>query len=100
MKNTEIPSTEQVEALKAWAALYGRNWKSPLRDAWMAGDYGSFQSTDTSAFSNRFVTLLALRGWCALFCTMASAMWFRLLSAPKSTKLLLTSTHKWEDGKP
>jgi hypothetical protein len=49
MKNPEIPSKEQVEALKAWAALYGRNWKAPLRDAWMTGDYGSFQYTDTSA---------------------------------------------------
>ena len=42
MKNPEIPSTEQVEALKAWAAIYGRNWKSTLRDAWMNGDYHGF----------------------------------------------------------
>ena len=46
MKNTENPSTEQLEALKAWAALYGRNWKSPLRDAWMTGDYGSFEQSN------------------------------------------------------
>lgn len=46
MKNTEKPSTEQLEALKAWAALYGRNWKSLLRDAWMTGDYGSFEQSN------------------------------------------------------
>lgn len=46
MKNTENPSTEQLEALKAWAALYGRNWKSSLRDAWMTGDYGSFEQSN------------------------------------------------------
>jgi hypothetical protein len=46
MKNTENPSTEQLEALKAWAALYGRNWKAPLRDAWMTGDYGSFEQSN------------------------------------------------------
>lgn len=49
MRYPEIPSTEQVEALKTWAALYGRRWKSLLRDAWMTGDYGSFQYTATSA---------------------------------------------------
>jgi hypothetical protein len=42
MKNPEIPSKEQVEALKAWAALYGRNWKSALRNAWMDGNYHGF----------------------------------------------------------
>ena len=42
MKNPEIPSTEQVEALKAWAALYGRNWKSALRSAWMDVNYHGF----------------------------------------------------------
>jgi hypothetical protein len=46
MKNTEKLSVEQLEALNAWAALYGRNWKLPLRDAWMTGDYGSFEQSN------------------------------------------------------
>ena len=46
MKTAQIPSTEQMEALKAWATLYGRNWKSSLRDAWMTGDYGSFEQSN------------------------------------------------------
>jgi hypothetical protein len=45
MKNPEIPSTEQVEALKAWAAIYGRNWKSALRQAWMTGEYNGFENS-------------------------------------------------------
>ncbi len=42
MNTQGFPSREQVEALKAWAAIYGRNWKSALRDAWMNGNYNGF----------------------------------------------------------
>lgn len=38
-----FPSTEQIEALKEFAAIHGRNWKSALRDAWLDGDYRGFQ---------------------------------------------------------
>jgi hypothetical protein len=32
------PTVEQLDALKKFAAIYGRNWKQELRDAWMSGD--------------------------------------------------------------
>ncbi len=38
-----FPSTEQIEALKEFAAIHGRNWKSVLREAWMDGNYHGFQ---------------------------------------------------------
>lgn len=31
----KIPTPEQVEALKAYAAYHGRNWKSQLHADWM-----------------------------------------------------------------
>lgn len=34
-----FPSKEQIAALKAFAAVHGRNWKSALRQAWETGDY-------------------------------------------------------------
>lgn len=40
MKNTEFPSTEQIAALKGFAAINGRTWKSKLRQAWYDGNYG------------------------------------------------------------
>jgi hypothetical protein len=39
------PNAEQIEALKEWAKLHGRNWKAPLRDAWMDGDYHGFENS-------------------------------------------------------
>lgn len=39
MKNSL--TSEQVAALKAFAAEYGRNWKSELRQCWMSGIYPS-----------------------------------------------------------
>jgi hypothetical protein len=45
MKNPEIPSMKQIEALKAWATIYGRNWKSSLRQAWMTGEYNGFENS-------------------------------------------------------
>lgn len=53
MKNTEQnndisrghqqPNAEQIDALREWAALYGRNWKSALRTAWMDVEYKGFE---------------------------------------------------------
>ena len=42
MDTQGFPSREQVEALKAWAGIYGRNWKSALNTAWMNGNYNGF----------------------------------------------------------
>lgn len=36
-------TAEQLKALQDWAKVYGRNWKTPLRDAWMDGDYHGFK---------------------------------------------------------
>lgn len=36
---------DQFNAIKAWAKLHGRNWKAPLRDAWMEGDYQGFHDS-------------------------------------------------------
>jgi hypothetical protein len=33
------PTSEQWEALKAFAAAHGRTWKATLRDAWYSGNY-------------------------------------------------------------
>jgi len=43
MKTYEWPNPEEIEALKDWAMLHGRNWKSQLREAWMTGDYQGFE---------------------------------------------------------
>jgi hypothetical protein len=39
------PTTEQWVALQAWATKHGRFWKQALRDAWMSGDYGTFEDS-------------------------------------------------------
>jgi hypothetical protein len=39
-------TAEQLAALKAWATLHGRNWKTPLRDAWMNGIYDDFEGSN------------------------------------------------------
>lgn len=36
------PNREQLAAIAAWAKQYGRNWKEPLRYAWMDGNYHGF----------------------------------------------------------
>ena len=79
MKNPEIPSTEQVEALKTWAAIYGRNWKSALRDAWMNGDYNGFADSHL---------LQQVRNTFGLLSVEALATWFPLPLALRSTKRL------------
>jgi len=35
-------TVEQHCALQVWAKYHGRNWKSPLRESWITGDYGIF----------------------------------------------------------
>jgi hypothetical protein len=42
---TVMPTPEQIAALREWAAIHGRNWKAPLRDAWMNGDYHGFANS-------------------------------------------------------
>lgn len=42
---TATLTTDQLNALKAWAKLHGRNWKAPLRDAWMDGNYHGFDDS-------------------------------------------------------
>lgn len=44
MQTTAWPTTEQIQALKEFAKIHGRNWKSVLRDAWMDGDYQGFEN--------------------------------------------------------
>jgi hypothetical protein len=36
---TQTPTTEQLQALKDFARLHGRTWKSQLRESWMSGIY-------------------------------------------------------------
>jgi hypothetical protein len=45
MNQVGWPSTEQIDALKQFAAIHGRYWKSVLRDAWMDGDYRGFENS-------------------------------------------------------
>jgi hypothetical protein len=37
---------ERVSAIRQWAKLHGRTWKSKLRDAWISGDYGDFEESN------------------------------------------------------
>lgn len=46
MPNAQKPTPEQLAALNKWAAQYGRNWKSKLRDAWFCGDYQGFEASN------------------------------------------------------
>jgi hypothetical protein len=39
-------TAEQLEALQQFAKQYGRTWKSALREAWMTGDYGTFETSN------------------------------------------------------
>jgi len=39
-------TSEQLQAMRKWANLYGRTWKSKLRDAWMTGDYAGFEGSN------------------------------------------------------
>lgn len=43
-------SAEQLNALRCFAAQYGRRWKSELRDCWMTGNYPS--DCDSAALQN------------------------------------------------
>jgi len=36
---------EQIDAIREWAAKYGRTWKARLREAWMDGDYDGFDKS-------------------------------------------------------
>lgn len=48
----QMPTKEQIEALKTFAAINGRTWKSKLRQAWYDGSYGDYgieQYGDTAA---------------------------------------------------
>jgi len=42
MKTAQQPSAAQIAALVAFAASYGRNWKSSVNQAWMTGNYHGF----------------------------------------------------------
>jgi hypothetical protein len=35
----QMPTAEQIQALKAYAKVHGRNWKSALRQSWYDGNY-------------------------------------------------------------
>lgn len=37
----ETLKPEQLEAIRAFARIEGRNWKGVLRQSWMTGDYGT-----------------------------------------------------------
>ncbi len=39
-------TAEQLEAIQQFAKQYGRTWKSALREAWMTGDYGTFETSN------------------------------------------------------
>lgn len=39
-------TNEQMDAIQQWAHRNGRNWKSELRQAWMTGDYGTFEQSN------------------------------------------------------
>ncbi len=48
-------TNEQIEAIQQWAKKNGRYWKAALRDAWMTGDYGSFeQSAELQRIRNEY----------------------------------------------
>jgi hypothetical protein len=40
------PTTEQIQALVAFARANGRTWKSKLNHAWMTGLYDDYPATD------------------------------------------------------
>lgn len=42
------PTTEQIEALKTFAAANGRTWKQALRHAWETGRYDDYNGTERS----------------------------------------------------
>ena len=46
MEKQSKPTAEQLNALAIWAEENGRNWKSALRQAWMTGDYGTFDRSN------------------------------------------------------
>ena len=47
----QIPTPEQIQALKTYAQVLGHNWKAALRQAWMTGDYeGIERYGDTAAY--------------------------------------------------
>lgn len=48
MKKLDL-SQEQVEALKEFAALKGRTWKSKLLDQWLTGRYSGVTSDEAVA---------------------------------------------------
>ena len=53
MKQTLTP--DQLAAIQLWAKLHGRNWKAPLREAWMTGNYDGFgQSNYLQQVRNTF----------------------------------------------
>ena len=39
----QTPTLEQYQAIREWANFYGRNWKAPLRESWITGNYGMFE---------------------------------------------------------
>ena len=48
-------TNEQIEAIQQWAKRHGRKWKSALRDAWMSGDYDTFeQSAELQRIRNEY----------------------------------------------
>jgi hypothetical protein len=49
MNQAGWPSTEQIEALKEFAKVHGRNWKSALREAWMTGNYEGIEPYGNTA---------------------------------------------------
>lgn len=46
MNELQKPTPEQLKALEKFAAIHGRNWKAPLREAWMTGDYDGFKESN------------------------------------------------------
>ena len=51
MKNTENPSTEQLEALKAWAALYGRTSLTMTLEQAQSASHSGACDADVKALS-------------------------------------------------
>lgn len=60
------PSSEQMQALIEWSEYKGRAWKQALRDAWMTGDYDSFEKSNflqqlRNSFGPSWLTQFSLR---------------------------------------
>ena len=70
----QIPSNEQLEALRTWRDAHPHNWKQELREAWFDGDYGIFMYTDTAALLQQIRNTFG-------------PSWLNRLSLPKAAKV-------------